>query len=83
MKWFHLANSPSVCIFNISVTYGIKQVVAARPPSDKIGVKSVQRETEEIIPMKEMKMAWFPYIPLEDRYLLFVPMLQMVFRFSA
>lgn len=42
-------------------------VVSSRPPSDKIGVKSVQRENEEIIPMKEMKMAWFPYIPLEDR----------------
>ncbi|KAJ0974120.1 hypothetical protein J5N97_016085 [Dioscorea zingiberensis] len=37
------------------------------PPSDKIGIKSVQRETEEIIPMKAMKMAWVPYIPLEDR----------------
>ncbi|KAG6486200.1 hypothetical protein ZIOFF_054770 [Zingiber officinale] len=37
------------------------------PPSDKIGVKSVQREKEEVIPMKTMKMAWIPYIPLEDR----------------
>ncbi|XP_039119163.1 protein HEAT INTOLERANT 4 [Dioscorea cayenensis subsp. rotundata] len=37
------------------------------PPSDKIGIKSVQRATEEIIPMKAMKMAWVPYIPLEDR----------------
>ncbi|XP_074569363.1 protein HEAT INTOLERANT 4-like [Curcuma longa] len=37
------------------------------PPSDKIGVKSVQREKEEVIPMKTMKMAWVPYIPLEDR----------------
>ncbi|XP_042427713.1 protein HEAT INTOLERANT 4-like isoform X2 [Zingiber officinale] len=36
------------------------------PPSDKIGVKSVQREKEEVIPMKTMKMAWVPYIPLED-----------------
>ncbi|KAG9451184.1 hypothetical protein H6P81_011149 [Aristolochia fimbriata] len=42
-------------------------VVSPFPPSDKIGVKSVQRENEEIIPMKEMKMAWVPYIPLEDR----------------
>ncbi|CAL9117604.1 unnamed protein product [Musa textilis] len=25
-------------------------------------------ENEEIIPMKTMKMAWVPYIPLEDRY---------------
>ncbi|KAL0919191.1 hypothetical protein M5K25_011270 [Dendrobium thyrsiflorum] len=43
-------------------------VVSPVPPSDKIGVKSVQRETEEIIPMKSMKMAWMPYIPLENRH---------------
>ncbi|XP_073105550.1 protein HEAT INTOLERANT 4 [Elaeis guineensis] len=42
-------------------------VISPIPPSDKIGIKSVQRETEEIIPMKAMKMAWVPYIPLEDR----------------
>ncbi|XP_020600226.1 uncharacterized protein LOC110039485 [Phalaenopsis equestris] len=42
-------------------------VVSPVPPSDQIGVKSVQREKEEIIPMKSMKMAWMPYIPLEDR----------------
>ena len=47
-------------------------MVSPIPPSDKIGIKSVQRETEEIIPMKAMKMAWVPYIPLEDRYLLFM-----------
>uniref|UniRef100_A0A6N2M0U6 Uncharacterized protein n=1 Tax=Salix viminalis TaxID=40686 RepID=A0A6N2M0U6_SALVM len=39
------------------------------PPSDKIGIKSVQREVEEIIPMKQMKMDWVPYIPLENRFL--------------
>lgn len=38
------------------------------PPSDKIGIKSVQRENEEIVPMKAMKMAWLPYVPLEDRH---------------
>jgi hypothetical protein len=38
------------------------------PPSDKIGINSVQRENEEILPMKAMKMAWVPYVPLEDRY---------------
>ncbi|AQK44450.1 ATP/GTP binding protein-like [Zea mays] len=38
------------------------------PPSDKIGINSVQRENEEIVPMKAMKMAWVPYVPLEDRY---------------
>lgn len=42
-------------------------VVSPVPPSDKIGVKSIQRETEDIIPMKTMKMAWIPYIPLENR----------------
>jgi hypothetical protein len=49
------------------------QVVSPFPPSDKIGVNSVQREAEEIIPMKQMKMDWVPYIPLENRYgLLFI-----------
>ncbi|CAI9777613.1 unnamed protein product [Fraxinus pennsylvanica] len=42
-------------------------VVSTFPPSDKIGIKSVQRETEEILPMKQMKMDWVPYIPLENR----------------
>ncbi|KAL8151895.1 hypothetical protein V2J09_021703 [Rumex salicifolius] len=42
-------------------------VMSPFPPSDKIGINSVQRETEEIIPMKSMKMDWLPYIPLENR----------------
>ncbi|XP_030522986.1 protein HEAT INTOLERANT 4-like [Rhodamnia argentea] len=42
-------------------------VVSPFPPSDKIGITSVQRESEEIIPMKQMKMDWVPYIPLENR----------------
>ncbi|KAL3818870.1 hypothetical protein ACJIZ3_004775 [Penstemon smallii] len=42
-------------------------VVSPFPPSDKIGIKSVQREMEEIVPMKQMKMDWVPYIPLEKR----------------
>ncbi|KAL6555563.1 Protein HEAT INTOLERANT 4 [Orobanche hederae] len=42
-------------------------VLSPFPPSDKIGIKSVQREQEEIIPMKQMKMDWVPYIPLEKR----------------
>ncbi|KAL3623712.1 hypothetical protein CASFOL_032528 [Castilleja foliolosa] len=42
-------------------------VVSPFPPSDKIGINSVQRETEEIVPMKQMKMDWVPYIPLEKR----------------
>ncbi|KAJ0265999.1 Protein HEAT INTOLERANT 4 [Hirschfeldia incana] len=37
------------------------------PPSDKIGVTSVQREVEEILPMKTMKMDWLPYIPFDKR----------------
>jgi len=50
------------------VKHFILQVVSPFPPSNKIGIKSVQREVEEIIPMKQMKMDWVPYIPLEDRY---------------
>ncbi|XP_010245862.1 PREDICTED: uncharacterized protein LOC104589299 [Nelumbo nucifera] len=42
-------------------------VVSPFPPSDKIGINSVQREAEEIVPMKKMKMDWVPYIPLENR----------------
>ncbi|XP_059281619.1 protein HEAT INTOLERANT 4-like, partial [Lycium ferocissimum] len=42
-------------------------VVSPFPPSDKIGINSVQREAEEILPMKKMKMDWVPYIPLENR----------------
>ncbi|XP_047329222.1 protein HEAT INTOLERANT 4-like [Impatiens glandulifera] len=51
------------------VTYvpAIVVVIAPFQPSDKIGIKSVQRVDEEIVPMKHMKMEWIPYIPLEDR----------------
>lgn len=42
-------------------------VVSPFPPSDKIGINSVQREAEEIVSMKSMKMDWVPYIPLENR----------------
>ncbi|KAK2992261.1 hypothetical protein RJ640_015518, partial [Escallonia rubra] len=44
-----------------------EKVVSPFPPSDKIGINSVQREAEEILPMKQMKMDWVPYIPLENR----------------
>lgn len=44
------------------------QIESPFPPSDKIGITSVQREVEEIIPMKKMKMDWLPYIPIEKRY---------------
>ncbi|KAF9597628.1 hypothetical protein IFM89_020107 [Coptis chinensis] len=42
-------------------------IVSPFPPSDKIGINSVQREAEEILPMKKMKMDWVPYIPLAYR----------------
>jgi len=42
-------------------------VVSSFPPSDKIGIKSVQMEGETIVPMKEMKMDWVPYVPFYDR----------------
>lgn len=57
--------SLSVSIF--SCPFVILQVESPFPPSDKIGINSVQREVEEIIPMKQMKMDWVPYIPLENR----------------
>ncbi|CAI5963607.1 unnamed protein product [Closterium sp. NIES-64] len=38
-------------------------VLSPFAPSDKLGIKSVQMETEMIVPMREMKMDWIPYIP--------------------
>ncbi|XP_014489950.1 protein HEAT INTOLERANT 4 [Vigna radiata var. radiata] len=60
LVWFK-DESKVVCIPVVVV------VVSPFPPSDKIGINSVQRESEEIIPMTQMKMDWVPYIPLEDR----------------
>ncbi|KAK1628325.1 hypothetical protein QYE76_002640 [Lolium multiflorum] len=37
------------------------------PPSDKIAIDFVRTGKEEIVPMKEMKMSWVPYVPLQDR----------------
>lgn len=37
------------------------------PPSDRVGIASVQREIKEVVPMKAMKMAWVPYVPIADR----------------
>ncbi|CAH2080121.1 unnamed protein product [Thlaspi arvense] len=37
------------------------------PPSDKIGITSVQKAAQEIVSMKQMKMDWVPYIPFEER----------------
>ncbi|KAJ7513651.1 hypothetical protein O6H91_23G008800 [Diphasiastrum complanatum] len=42
-------------------------VTSPFPPSDKVGIKSVQMEGEMIVPMKEMKMGWVPYIPEDAR----------------
>jgi len=42
-------------------------VVSPFPPSDKIGIKSVQSEAEEIVDMKHMKMDWVPYVPYAKR----------------
>jgi hypothetical protein len=41
----------------------IVAVVSPFPPSDKVGIKSVQMEGEMIVPMRQMKMDWVPYIP--------------------
>ncbi|KMZ66802.1 hypothetical protein ZOSMA_289G00430 [Zostera marina] len=43
-------------------------VISPFPPSDKVGIKSIQRVDEEILPMKAMKMGWVPYIPLDHRH---------------
>ena len=56
-----------VCLIQ-QLKYTILQVDCPFPPSDKIGIYSVQTGKEEIVPMKEMKMAWVPYVPLQDRY---------------
>ncbi|KAG6515193.1 hypothetical protein ZIOFF_025578 [Zingiber officinale] len=61
------ASDTLVPTLNIYALTSDNSVDSPIPPFDKIGVKSVQREKEEVIPMKTMKMAWVPYIPLEDR----------------
>ncbi|KAF8404519.1 hypothetical protein HHK36_009404 [Tetracentron sinense] len=62
----YLANVASLYWFK-AICCPLVDVVSPFPPSDKIGINSVQREAEEIVPMKQMKMDWVPYIPLEDR----------------
>lgn len=49
------------------LVYSCLQVTSPFPPSDKIGIKSVQREEELIVPMREMKMDWVPFIPPDVR----------------
>lgn len=43
-------------------------VVGDIPPPSTLGIKSVQMEKEEIVPMKDMKMDWVPYIPRSYAY---------------
>lgn len=38
-------------------------VVSDFPPSEELGVKSVQMEEEQRVSLKAMKMGWVPYIP--------------------
>jgi len=62
---------PQLVFFgDVSRVIHIPAVVAVTspfPPSDKIGIKSVQREEELIVPMREMKMDWVPFIPPDVR----------------
>eukprot|EP00899_Mesostigma_viride_P025783 jgi/Mesvir1/638/Mv17255-RA.1 len=45
----------------------IVAITSPEPPSDKIGVKSVQMEGDgEVIPMRDMKMDWVPFIDEEN-----------------
>eukprot|EP00271_Cylindrocystis_brebissonii_P023129 TRINITY_DN9392_c0_g2_i1.p1 TRINITY_DN9392_c0_g2~~TRINITY_DN9392_c0_g2_i1.p1 ORF type:complete len:384 (+),score=74.05 TRINITY_DN9392_c0_g2_i1:99-1154(+) len=38
-------------------------VVSPFPPSDKLGIKSVQMVEETVVSMREMKMDWVPFFP--------------------
>eukprot|EP01089_Gocevia_fonbrunei_P006765 TRINITY_DN1771_c0_g2_i2.p1 TRINITY_DN1771_c0_g2~~TRINITY_DN1771_c0_g2_i2.p1 ORF type:complete len:366 (-),score=81.03 TRINITY_DN1771_c0_g2_i2:73-1170(-) len=38
-------------------------VISEFPPPPTLGLNSVQKEVEEIIPMRELKMSWVPYRP--------------------
>ncbi|CAH2055217.1 unnamed protein product, partial [Thlaspi arvense] len=42
-------------------------VESPSPPSDKVAIASIQGVMEETVPMKQMKMDWVPYIPLDKR----------------
>eukprot|EP00475_Leptophrys_vorax_P034210 TRINITY_DN5494_c0_g1_i1.p1 TRINITY_DN5494_c0_g1~~TRINITY_DN5494_c0_g1_i1.p1 ORF type:complete len:294 (-),score=50.71 TRINITY_DN5494_c0_g1_i1:211-1092(-) len=42
-------------------------VVSPFPPSEQLGIKSVQMETEMIVPMRDMKMGWVPVISDDQR----------------
>ncbi|KAL6585496.1 hypothetical protein OROMI_002140 [Orobanche minor] len=61
-QWLTFKGESKLTIIPVQVA-----VVSPFPPSDKVGITSVQGENEEIVPMKQMKMDWVPYIPLENR----------------
>ncbi|CAL9243630.1 unnamed protein product [Arabidopsis halleri] len=66
-----LQNVTSDFLEDVNKTVYVPTVVVIEspfPPSEKLGIKTVQRVEEEIVPMKQMKMDWVPYIPFENRY---------------
>ncbi|CAH8387512.1 unnamed protein product [Eruca vesicaria subsp. sativa] len=52
----HLINVPTVVVIDSTIE-----------PSNKVAIASIQSAREETITMKEMRMGWFPYIPLQER----------------
>ncbi|GJZ82277.1 heat intolerant 4-like protein [Tanacetum coccineum] len=60
-------------------------VVSPFPPSDKIGLISVQRESEsrKVVDMKQMKMDWVPYVPLGQRSALVERLKSQIFVLSC
>ncbi|GJS93533.1 heat intolerant 4-like protein [Tanacetum coccineum] len=63
----------------------IEQTVSPFPPSDKIGLISVQRESEsrKVVDMKQMKMDWVPYVPLGQRSALVERLKSQIFVLSC
>ncbi|CAH8337084.1 unnamed protein product [Eruca vesicaria subsp. sativa] len=62
-QWISYKGGPSHVVY-LPTVFAIESPF---PPSDKLAVTSVQSATENIIPMKQMKMEWVPYIPFEKR----------------
>ncbi|KAG2310583.1 hypothetical protein Bca52824_022140 [Brassica carinata] len=52
----HLLHVPTVIVIDSTIE-----------PSNKLAIASIQSAREETITMKEMRMGWFPYIPLQER----------------
>lgn len=44
----------------------IVAVESKLPPPSEVAITSVQRETEDLIPMRNLKMDWVPYFDKED-----------------